>query len=146
MSPVGAGLWEETMRWRGRSQLPLWDKHKAAIRGDSVSVQAGKSPAMDAWLCRGWGRNSLPALCPCTQLPFDWHSKGGRSPRDRHWQYLWVQGAGVLLHSAGTRCLGCLVLARQWHGHTRPPSLGQPSSCFLNQLIKYQCPQGKQVA
>lgn len=111
----------------GKGQLPLWDKDKPQLeRGDSVSAQAGKSPDMNIGSCRCWGRNPLLSLCPCTQLPFDWHPKGGS--KGRYWQYLWLQGVGALLSSTGTRCLGCLVLALQWHGHTSPPSLGQLSS------------------
>lgn len=82
-----------------------------------MSAQPGKSPAMDAGSCRGWGRTPLSALWPCTQLPLDWHPEGGRSPKGRAWQYLWVQSAGALLPSAGTRCLGCFVLALHWPCH-----------------------------
>lgn len=124
-SPVGAGLWEETMRWRGRSQLPLWDRHKAAIRERRQRVCPGWEASCHG--CRavqGLGQGAPACSVP---LPFSWHPapEGAEAP-GADWQYLWLRGAGALLPSAGTRCLGCSVLALWWHNHTRPPSLGSP--------------------
>lgn len=94
-----------------------------------MSAQPGKSLAMDTGLCRGWGRTPLPALWPCTQLPLDWHPEGGRRLKGRAWQCLWLRGAGALLPSAGTSCLGCFVLALQRHGHTEQAPF--PGSALL---------------
>lgn len=82
-SPVGAGLWEETMRWRGRSQLPLWDRHKAAIRERRQRVCPGWEASCHG--CRavqGLGQGAPACSVP---LPFSWHPapEGGRSPRGR---------------------------------------------------------------
>lgn len=68
------------MRWRGRSQLPLWDRHKAAIRDRRQHVCPGwEVSGHGCRVMQGLGQNPLPVLCPCTQLPLDCHPERGRS-------------------------------------------------------------------
>lgn len=130
VSPVGDGLWEETMRWRGRSQLPLWDMHKAAIRERRQHV----CPAWEVSFCHGrrvvQGLGQKPTACsvPLHTAPLRLAPLTGAGAPRADTGSTGGQGTGALPASAGTRCLRCFVLALQWHSHTRPPSLGQLSS------------------
>lgn len=89
VSPMGAGLWEETMRWRGRSQLPLWDMRalrKAAIRERRQRV----CPGWEVSFCHGRRlvQKSVACSLPLRRAPFlDLHPQDAKSSEERRRQY-----------------------------------------------------------
>lgn len=157
LSPVGAGLWEETMQWRGRSQLPLWDRHKAAIRDRRQRVcPAWEVSCHGHRVVQGLGQNPPACSVALHTAPPRLAPRGGQkaqgqslavpvAPRRRGFApQRWHELSGMLC--------ACTAAARSYRAGPlpwlSPPSLAQPScpGCLLNQLIKYHGPPGKQVA